>query len=137
MSSRGKFQLIMSLPLNTRDNMEGIIATIHGDVIEIEFNGVLPNINDSLVVKKMDGTNILLEVHDHISSTLVKAIALGFTQSLKRGMSVISSGSSLKIPVSKNCLGRVFNVFAEPTDGKPSIEDYKSIPIHKSPPVLE
>lgn len=117
--------------------MEGIIAAIHGDVIEIEFNGGLPNINDSLVVKKMDGTNILLEVHDHISSTLVKAIALGFTQGLKRGMSVISSGSSLKIPVSKNCLGRVFNVFGEPTDGKPPLEDYKSIPIHKSSPSLE
>lgn len=40
--------------------MEGIIAAIHGDVIEIEFKGGLPNINDSLVVKKMDGTYITL-----------------------------------------------------------------------------
>ena len=85
----------------------------------------------------MDGKSIILEVHDHISSTVVKAIALGFTQGLKRGMSVIPSGSSLKIPVSKNCLGRVFNVFGEPTDGKPPIEDYKLTPIHKSSPGLE
>ena len=99
--------------------MEGIIAAIHGDVVEIEFSGGLPNINDSLVVKNTDGSDVILEVHDHISSTVVKAIALGFTQGLKRGMTVIHSSSSLKIPASKNCLGRVFNVFGEPTDGKP------------------
>jgi len=54
--------------------MEGIIAAIHGDVVEIEFSGGLPNIYDSLVVKKTDGSHIILEVHDHISSTMVKAI---------------------------------------------------------------
>ena len=78
--------------------MEGIIAAIHGDVVEIEFSGGLPNINESLVVKKLDGSDVILEVHDHINSTVVKAIALGFTEGLKRGMSVIPSGSSLKIP---------------------------------------
>ena len=117
--------------------MEGIIAAIHGDVVEIEFSGGLPNINESLVVKKTDGTPIILEVHDHVSSTIVKAVALGFTQGLKRGMAVVPTGSSLKIPVSKNCMGRVFNIFGEPIDGKPPIEDYKPIPIHKSSPGLE
>lgn len=117
--------------------MEGIIAAIHGDVVEIEFSGGLPNINDSLVVKKMDGTPIILEVHDHVSSTIVKAVALGFTQGLKRGLAVVPSGSSLKIPVSKNCMGRVFNIFGEPIDGKPPVEDITLMPIHKSPPALE
>lgn len=117
--------------------MEGIIAAIHGDVVEIEFSGGLPNIYDSLVVKKTDGSHIILEVHDHISSTMVKAIALGFTQGLKRGMAVVPSGSSLKIPVSKNCLGRAFNIFGEPIDGKPPVEDHTLIPIHKPPPGLQ
>lgn len=117
--------------------MEGIIAAIHGDVVEIEFNGGLPNINESLVVKKMDGTPIILEVHDHVSSTIVKAVALGFTQGLKRGLAVVPSGSSLKIPVSKNCMGRVFNIFGEPIDGKPPVEDITLMPIHKPPPALE
>lgn len=117
--------------------MEGIIAAIHGDVVEIEFSGGLPNINESLVVKKMDGTPIILEVHDHVSSTIVKAVALGFTQGLKRGLAVVPSGSSLKIPVSKNCMGRVFNIFGEPIDGKPPVEDITLMPIHKSPPALE
>ncbi len=117
--------------------MEGIIAAIHGDVVGIEFSGGLPNIYDSLVVKKTDGSHIILEVHDHISSTMVKAIALGFTQGLKRGMAVVPSGSSLKIPVSKNCLGRAFNIFGEPIDGKPPVEDHTLIPIHKPPPGLQ
>ncbi|MCF6156218.1 MAG: F0F1 ATP synthase subunit beta [Candidatus Brocadia sp.] len=117
--------------------MNGVIIAIHGDVVEIEFSGGLPSINDSLVVKKTDGTNIILEVHDHISSTVVKAIALGFTQGLKRGMPVIPSGSSLKIPAGKNCLGRAFNIFGEPIDGKPPLENYNLIPIHKTSPVLE
>ncbi|HQU31229.1 MAG TPA: F0F1 ATP synthase subunit beta [Candidatus Brocadia sapporoensis] len=116
--------------------MKGVIIAIHGDVVEIEFSGGLPNINDSLVVRKSDETNIILEVHDHISSTVVKAIALGYTQGLKRGMSVVSSGSSLKIPVDKNCLGRAFNIFGEPIDGKPPLENGKALPIHKMPPAL-
>jgi hypothetical protein len=70
--------------------MEGIITAIHGDVIEVEFDKGLPNIHDALVVKKTDGTDIVLEVHDHISNTAIKCIALGFTQGLKRGMEVIS-----------------------------------------------
>ncbi|MBI2469635.1 MAG: hypothetical protein HYV59_00110 [Planctomycetes bacterium] len=82
--------------------------------MKIEFSGGLPNIYDSLVVKKMDGIHIIFEVRDHVSNTVVKAIALGFTQGLKRGMAVVPSGSSLKIPVSKNCLGRAFNIFGNP-----------------------
>ena len=117
--------------------MEGIILAIHGDVVEIEFSGGLPNINESLVVRKTDGVPVTLEVHGHVNSTTVKAVALGFTQGLKRGMSVVPSGSSLKIPVSKNCMGRVFNVFGEPIDGKPPVEDYSLIPIHKPSPSLE
>lgn len=68
--------------------MEGIITAIHGDVVEIEFSAGLPNINDALIVKKQNKAGIILEVHDHISHTTAKAIALGFTQGLKRGMTV-------------------------------------------------
>jgi len=117
--------------------MEGVITAIHGDVIEIEFSGSLPNINDALIVKKPDKTQIILEVHDHISYTTVKAIALGFTQGLKRGMTAISSGGPLLIPVYKSCLGRAFNIFGEPIDGGPVIEDFIQRPAHKRPPVLE
>lgn len=70
--------------------MQGIITAIHGDVIEIEFSDGLPSINDGLIIEKPDKKNIILEIHDHTSNTTVKAIALGFTQGLKRGMVVKS-----------------------------------------------
>jgi F-type H+-transporting ATPase subunit beta len=116
--------------------MEGVITAIHGDVIEIEFNAGLPNISDALMVNKPDGKNIVLEVHDHISRTSVKAIALGFTQGLKRGMPVISSGRPLHIPACKGCLGKPLNIFGEPIEGEYPAEDIVQRPIHKPPPAL-
>ncbi len=116
--------------------IEGIITAIHGDVLEIEFNDGLPNIHDALIAKKPDNTTIVLEVHDHIRHNTVKALALGFTQGLKRGLTVNHSGSSLLIPVCKNSLGRVFNIFGEPIDGKPPLEDVTLLPIHKPSPGL-
>jgi F-type H+-transporting ATPase subunit beta len=117
--------------------MEGIINAIHGDVVEIEFEDGLPNINDALIVKKPDGESIILEVHDHISHKDVKAIALGFTQGLKRGMTVTYSGGPLHVPMCKGCLGRTFNIFGEPIDGRPPLENSTLVPVHKRSPSLE
>ncbi|MDH5768907.1 MAG: F0F1 ATP synthase subunit beta [Nitrospirota bacterium] len=117
--------------------MDGVIIAIHGDVIEVEFKDVLPNINDALIVEKPDQKTIILEVHDHTSRTTVKAIALGFTQGLKRGMFVKSLGGSLRIGVCRSCLGRVFNIFGKPIDEGSLIEDIAPRPIHMFPPVLE
>jgi F-type H+-transporting ATPase subunit beta len=117
--------------------MEGVITAIHGDVVEIEFIGGLPNINDSLAVEKPDGTKLILEVHDHTSSSTAKAISLGFTQGLKRGMTVTPAGGPLRIPAGKNCFGRVFNAFGEPIDGEAGVRHCSPLPVHKSPPVLK
>jgi F-type H+-transporting ATPase subunit beta len=117
--------------------MKGIIRAIHGDVIEVEFSEELPNINDALVVEKAEGSKLILEVHDHVSHTVVKAMALGFTQGLKRGMDVISTGTPLLIPLSESCLGRVFNIFGKPIDGNAPLETGITGSIHKPPPVLE
>jgi F-type H+-transporting ATPase subunit beta len=116
--------------------MEGIITAVHGDVVEVTFEGGLPNIHDAIIVKKPDGKDIVLEVHDHINHSVVKAIALGFTQGLKRGLNVLSSGGPLHIPISKECLGRTFNVFGEPLDDKPLIKESARTPIFKRSPGL-
>ena len=102
-----------------------------------EFEKGLPNIHDALVVKKSDGAEIILEVHDHINKTAIKCIALGFTQGLKRGTEVISTGGPLRVPICSQCLGRAFNVFGAPIDGLPPLEQYTLVPIHKRPPVLK
>ncbi len=117
--------------------MEGVVTAIHGDVLEIEFSGGLPNINDFLMVKRLDGTSLVLEVHDHVSRSTAKAIALGFTQGLKRGMEVTHSGGPIVVPAGTECLGRVFDIFGGPIDDKPLIGDYSLRPIHRRPPSLE
>jgi F-type H+-transporting ATPase subunit beta len=116
---------------------QGTIRAIHGDVVEVEFHDGLPGINESLTVKKPGGTSIVLEVHEHMSHTAVRAIALGFTEGLQRNMAVESSGSPLRIPAGMNCLGRAFNVFGEPIDDLPPVTEFTLHPIHRHPPPLE
>ena len=118
------------------DPVKGTITAIHGDIVEIGFDGALPDINDALIVKKPDGTVVALEVHQHASNTTVKAIALGFTEGLKRGMPVEPGGGPLRIPVGKACLGRVFNVFGDTIDDLPPLAELARRPVHKPPPLL-
>jgi F-type H+-transporting ATPase subunit beta len=116
--------------------MKGSIKAIHGDVVDVEFFEGLPEINELLQVRKPDGTSIALEVHQHTSRTTIQAIALGFTEGLSREMPVESSGNPLKIPVGSECLGRVFNLFGDPIDGGPPLQDCRLQPVHRRPPPL-
>ncbi len=115
---------------------EGVVTAIHGDVVEVDFAGGLPGINDALAIAMPDGTAIPLEVHQHTSARSVRAIALGFTAGLKRGMRVAHAGGPLQIPVGEKCLGRVFNLFGAPIDEKPPLSDCSFLPIHRPPPLL-
>ena len=114
--------------------MQGTVSAIYGDVVEIEFNDGLPNIHDALFIEKADGTELTLEVHDHPSGTAVKAIALGYTEGLQRGMPVSHGKGPLSVPASEKCLGRVLDVFGRPIDGKPAITDFSQRPIPRLPP---
>ncbi len=116
--------------------LRGVITAIHGDIVEVDFPAGLPGINDALVVRMPEGQRIILEVHQHVSVQSVKAIALGFTQGLKRGMGAEHAGGPLSIPVGESCLGRVFNAFGEPIDDLPPPADCTLSPVHKPPPLL-
>ena len=117
--------------------IKGVITAVHGDVLELKFNDGLPNINDALTITRPDGSAVICEVHDHISRTAVKAIALGLTSGLKRGMEAEHSGGPLKIPVGEASLGRVLDVFARPIDDKPPLEGVSMRAVHRRPPTLE
>jgi F-type H+-transporting ATPase subunit beta len=119
----------------TRRN--GVINSIHGDIVEVTFEEGLPGINDALLVRRDDGSAIALEIHEHTSKTTAKTIALGFTEGLKRGMPVEPTGGPLSIPVGESCLGRVFNIFGEPIDDGPPLTDFTLSPLHKPPPLLK
>ena len=97
----------------------------------------IPAINNALEVKgEFEGGAIDLvgEVQQHLGGGRVRAIALGSTQGLRRGMEVVDTGSALTVPVGKETLGRVFNLLGKPVDGGPDIKVREKRPIHRKPP---
>ena len=115
---------------------KGKIIAIHGDVVEVEFDGSLPEINDALTIKKPDGSELILEVRKHIDKKTLSALSLGFTHGLERGMPVYLQEGSLKIPVGDALRSRVLNIFADAIDGGGPVQASSLDPIHKMPPTL-
>lgn len=102
----------------------GYITAINGGVLEVEFPDSLPNINNELKIGKMSA-----EVQGYIDTKTVRALVMGATQGLSRGMEVVDSGHSIEVPVGDEVLGRMFNIFGEPIDrgGKIKAKHKKSI----------
>ena len=110
------------------------IIQILGPVIDIEFENDLPQMFNALSVK---GSDLILEVEQHIGANKVRALAMGPTDGLKRGDEVIDTGSPIKVPVGKEILGRVLNVLGQPIDGRGEIKSANYASIHKPAPALE
>lgn len=114
---------------------EGKISQIVGVVVDVEFGeGHLPAIYNALHVDN-DGQTLVLEVAQHLSESSIRAISLGSTDGLKRGVKVKDTGKPINVPVGKDTLGRMFNVIGEPIDGKKA-KFAETSPIHKDPPAL-
>ncbi len=113
----------------------GTVVQVVGVVVDIEFSkGNLPRIYNALELE-LDGNKLTLEVAQHLSETAVRAIALGSTDGLKRGVDVRDSGAPISVPVGKETLGRMFNVTGQPIDKKGG-KFTEFAPIHKTPPPL-
>jgi F-type H+-transporting ATPase subunit beta len=115
---------------------QGVIIQIVGVVVDVEFEDEkLPAIYNALTVE-LDKQRLVLEVAQHLSQSVVRAIALGPTDGLVRGASVTDTGAAISVPVGDATLGRMFNVVGEPIDGKeaPKKTDYR--PIHATAPTL-
>lgn len=117
--------------------MEGKIVSILGDVVEVDFRGILPEINDALTIKRPDGPELVLEVREHTKKNTVSALSLGFTHGLERGLTVHPTGGPLKIPVGASLLGRVLNIFGEEIDGGGVIQTATFDTVHRMPPSLK
>jgi F-type H+/Na+-transporting ATPase subunit beta len=117
--------------------MEGKIIQIMGPVVDVEFDGYLPAINDAIEVP---GTKerLVLEVAAHIGDGRVRTIAMDMTEGLKRGAKCIATGAPIMVPVGENVLGRIFNVIGEPVDdGAPVAEGTPTMSIHREAPSFE
>ena len=123
---------------------KGKVIQVLSSVVDVEFKNSLPAINNALTIKVDKenndgiGINLTLEVSLHLGNSIVRCIAMGSTDGLRRGMEVVDTGSPISVPVGEETLGRVFNVLGEVVDGKEEIsKTVKRMPIHKPAPELK
>jgi len=110
----------------------GIVVAVNGSIVDIQFETGLPSLHTSLFVDQQD--KCVLVVAAHVSSTVVRAIALTPTAGLARGDEVLSQGQRLLMPVGEELLGRMFNVFGQPIDNLGPLPDHSNYqPISRDP----
>jgi F-type H+-transporting ATPase subunit beta len=116
---------------------KGKVVQIMGTVIDMEFPpGELPAINNGIIIYQ-EGIKIIIEAQQHIGNNRVRGIALTPTEGLERGSEAIDMEEQLSIPVGRETLGRLFNVFGEPLDNLGEVKTKLRYPIHRLPPSLE
>ncbi len=109
-----------------------------GVVVDAAFQTAdLPSINNALLVKREDETDLVIEVQEHVDPRTVRCVAMASTSDLHRGMEVVDTGEPIRVPVGESTLGRMFNVLGEPIDNGPSLEgQVQRRPIHMESPSL-
>ncbi len=113
---------------------KGKISQVIGPVVDVEFGEDLPNIYSALELQN-GNSKLVLEVAQHVGGHKVRAVAMGATDGLKRGMEVTDTGAPIKVPVGKATLGRMFNLLGEPIDGiKDEVKAERLDPIHRDAP---
>ncbi|KKP63020.1 MAG: ATP synthase subunit beta [Candidatus Moranbacteria bacterium GW2011_GWF2_34_56] len=102
--------------------------------MDVQFEGELPKIYNALEINAGDGKKIILEAQQHLGGGKVRAIAMGSTDGLKRGMEVTDTGAPISVPVGPETLGRMFNLLGEAIDGKEDVVTKEKLPIHRDAP---
>jgi len=115
-------------------NNTGKVKQIIGAVVDVEFEGNLPEVFTALETRINKDQNLVLEVQQHVGSNVVRAIAMGSTDGLKRGNEVVNTGAGISVPVGEETLGRIFNVLGQPIDNGAQLKTQKKYPIHRSAP---
>ena len=113
----------------------GKITQIIGAVIDVEFpRDSIPKIYEAL---KLTDADLTLEVQQQLGDGIVRTIAMGASEGLKRGLAVEATGAPISVPVGKQCLGRLFNLLGKPLDNVgPLAHPEARSPIHAQPPSL-
>jgi F-type H+-transporting ATPase subunit beta len=113
----------------------GSIVEIIGAVVDVEFpRDAVPRVYDALTV---DENGLTLEVQQQIGGGVVRCIAMGPSEGLKRGMKVSNTGSPISVPVGKATLGRIMDVLGNPVDDAGPIDAEERMPIHRKAPAYE
>ena len=113
----------------------GTVIQIIGAVIDVEFpKENLPRIYDALEVEE---NGLVLEVQQQLGDGIVRTIAMGASEGLRRGVSVKNTSNPISVPVGTGTLGRIMNILGEPIDEKGEVKADKKMPIHRAPPSYE
>jgi F-type H+-transporting ATPase subunit beta len=115
-----------------KDNV-GKISQIMGAVVDVKFEGDLPEILNALEVDN-HGNRLVLEVAQHLGESQVRCIAMDTTDGLVRGAKATDTGEPIMMPVGPGTLGRILNVIGEPVDERGPVETTEKLPIHRSAP---
>ena len=113
----------------------GKIVQVIGAVVDVEFaKDSIPQVYDAL---KVDDANLTLEVQQQLGDGIVRTIAMGSSDGVKRGFDVTNTGAPISVPVGEKTLGRIMNVLGDPVDEAGPINASKKMPIHRKPPSYE
>ena len=112
---------------------KGNITQVIGAVVDVKFDGELPEILTALECDN-GGNRLVLEVAQHLGESSVRTIAMDSTAGLKRGDEVKDTGAPIQVPVGPETLGRLVNVIGEPIDEKGQISTKENWPIHRQAP---
>lgn len=112
----------------------GKIVQIIGAVVDVEFpRDSIPKVYDALMVEE---ASLTLEVQQQLGDGVVRAIAMGVTDGLKRDSAVSNTGGPIQVPVGQKTLGRIMDVLGKPIDEKGPIGEETQMPIHRKAPAL-
>ena len=116
-------------------NNIGRITQIMGAVVDVHFDGDLPEILNALHVQNQ-GKTLTLEVAQHLGEQSVRAVAMDTTDGLVRGQQATDTGDAIRMPVGPETLGRIINVVGEPVDERGPVNAKKTLPIHRQAPAF-
>ena len=111
----------------------GKVTQVIGAVVDVQFEGTLPQIFNALEVEG-HSPRLVLEVAQHLGENTVRTVAMDGTDGLVRGAPVSDQGAPITIPVGPETLGRIMNVIGEPIDERGPIDSKMTFPIHRPSP---
>jgi F-type H+-transporting ATPase subunit beta len=118
------------------NNNTGRVTQILGAVIDVQFEGLLPFIQNALTTK-VGERELVLEVAQEIGERTVRCIAMDTTDGMVRGAEVTDTGAAISVPVGPGVLGRILNVIGDPIDERGPVPTTKRMPIHRDAPSFE
>jgi F-type H+-transporting ATPase subunit beta len=118
----------------------GKIVQVIGPVVDVSFEKYgedLPQIHDALEIKRPDGSILVIECQQHIGENTIRTIAMDSSEGLQRGMEVLATGASIRMPVGDQIKGRLLNVIGDAIDGMEKLDKTGGYEIHNQPPTFE